>query len=985
MEPVQSLKILAVEDDRDLAGLLTLLLENKLAARMTIAETCAAARQFLSSSSFDLVTLDFRLPDGNGLQLLEEIEMMENAPPVVMVTGKGDEATAVKAFSSGVSGYVMKDDRLAVMLPAVIERTLALSRAEKALQESEERYRTIFENTGTATLIVDDDTAILLANMESTRLYGYSKEELEGKHWTEFVHPEDLDRVMRFHRLRRNDPAAVPKGYEYRLINRSGEVRHVAVFAELLPGTKRSIASLLDLTATEMAEEKSEENFRALIENSADIIAVLGRDASIRYQSPSVKSQLGYEPEEVKGRSIFDFIHPDDVARAADALARALERPNETSNYIELRIRHKNGSWRYLAGTGQKMLSNPAVRGIILNARDVTEQLETEEALRASEEKYRTIFENAGAATLIIEKDSTIVLANREFEKLTGYTRDEVQGKMKVPDFTSPDDSERVMEFGRLRRLDPVSVPRHYEFRLVTKDGALREVAASVDMIPGTELSVASLLDITSRKEAEEAERWASAYSRSLIEASLDPFVMISPEGKITDMNEATVRVTGVKRSELLGTDFFFYFTEPEKARSAYQQVFTAGFVTDYPLTIRHRSGREIDVLYNATVYRDEQNRVLGVFAAARDITERLKAERALQESEALYRTLVNTSPEAITAANLEGKITFASDQTVKLHGFEEPQELLGRPAFDLFAPEERERAAANMQKTWASGKVESFAYKLLRKDGSVFDGELSTSAVIDAQGRPGGFIAVTRDITERKKAEEGMRRANAELEAFAGTVSHDLRGPLANVKMASKTVLDMLAGPLTDDTRAMARKVAETLQKSSERSINLVEELLKLAEAGQAPRNVADVDVRDIVERILDERAAAIKDKGMTVEIGADLGTVAADYTHVYQVFSNLISNAIRYDDNPAPVVEVSRLGDGDKSIHRYLVRDNGPGIPAESLDKIFVPFFKGKSGDAGIGLAIAEKIVKVYGGSIKAYNDHGACFEFVLRDFEG
>ncbi len=134
-----------------------------------------------------------------------------------------------------------------------------------------------------------------------------------------------------------------------------------------------------------------------------------------------------------------------------------------------------------------------------------------------------------------------------------------------------------------------------------------------------------SIRDITAQKQA-------SQYTRSLIEASLDPLVTISPEGKIMDVNEATAKVTGVRREDLIATDFANYFTEPERAREGYQQAFAKGFVTDYPLTIRHRDGRLSHVLYNASVYRDVNNNVLGVFAAARDITPLKKAEVELAD-----------------------------------------------------------------------------------------------------------------------------------------------------------------------------------------------------------------------------------------------------------------------------------------------------------------------------------------------------------------
>jgi PAS domain S-box-containing protein len=140
--------------------------------------------------------------------------------------------------------------------------------------------------------------------------------------------------------------------------------------------------------------------------------------------------------------------------------------------------------------------------------------------------------------------------------------------------------------------------------------------------------------NLTGRKPAAEAQSPASSagYARSLLEASLDPLVTISDEGKITDVNEASVQVTGVPRERLIGTDFSNYFTEPQKAREGYRQVFSEGLVCDYPLAIRHTSGRVTDVLYNASVYKDAQGKVLGVFAAARDITERKRAEERIQQ-----------------------------------------------------------------------------------------------------------------------------------------------------------------------------------------------------------------------------------------------------------------------------------------------------------------------------------------------------------------
>src|SRR5207247_771567 len=159
-----------------------------------------------------------------------------------------------------------------------------------------------------------------------------------------------------------------------------------------------------------------------------------------------------------------------------------------------------------------------------------------------------------------------------------------------------------------------------------------------------------------------ELQRASSAYARSLIEASLDPLVTISSQGKITDVNDASVQVTGVSREELIGTDFSDYFVEQEKARAGYQKVFSEGLVRDYPLAIRHTSGWIMDVLYNASVYKDEKGNVLGVFAAARDVT--------LQKQASQYaRSLIEASLDPLVTISPEGKITDVNQASVEATG----------------------------------------------------------------------------------------------------------------------------------------------------------------------------------------------------------------------------------------------------------------------------------------------------------------------------
>ena len=239
------------------------------------------------------------------------------------------------------------------------------------------------------------------------------------------------------------------------------------------------------------------------------------------------------------------------------------------------------------------------------------------------------------------------------------------------------------------------------------------------------------------------------------------------------------------------------------------------------------------------------------------------------------------------------------------------------------------------------------------------------------------------QDITNRKQAEEALQHMNLELEGYAHTVSHDLRGPVSATSMA----LDMLLSDLEEvempvEKAEQLREMIEAGRRSMSNANNIIESLLAVAEAGE-PQDVFTVSIEDAVDRVLEENAETIKEKGITVEVVSPLGTVVANPTHMYQLFSNLIRNSIKHGESENLVIEISSLG-VDGTTHRFLVRDNGQGIPEEVLDDVFAPFVKAGSQGSGIGLSIVEKIVKTYGGDIRAYNDNGACFEFTLRDYD-
>ena len=251
-------------------------------------------------------------------------------------------------------------------------------------------------------------------------------------------------------------------------------------------------------------------------------------------------------------------------------------------------------------------------------------------------------------------------------------------------------------------------------------------------------------------------QKQASQYARSLIEASQDPLVTISAEGKITDVNEATIKAMGLPRAQLIGTDFSNYFTEPKKAREGYQQVFAKGFVTDYPLTIRHSDGHLIDVLYNASVYKDVNDNVLGVFAAARDVTAQKQASQ-------YARSLIEASLDPLVTISAEGKITDVNEATTKITGVPR-EELIGTDFSDYFT--EPGRAREGYQQVFAKGSVTDYPLTIRHRSRHPTEVLYNASVYKDAQGNVLGVFAAARDVTAQRHAEaEIAEQRSKELE----------------------------------------------------------------------------------------------------------------------------------------------------------------------------------------------------------------------------
>jgi PAS domain S-box-containing protein len=385
--------------------------------------------------------------------------------------------------------------------------------------------------------------------------------------------------------------------------------------------------------------------------------------------------------------------------------------------------------------------------------------------------RLASIVESSNDAIISESMDGKITSWNPAAEKIFGYTKEEALGK---PMFLIGPKAKEAEFQDLLKRIKNGEIIQRFKTKRKRKDGTILSVSVSVSPIKDDTGKIIGLSAID-RDLSGEIE--SSQYARSLIEASVDPLVTISPDGKITDVNEATMNATGATREELIGTNFSDYFTEPEKAEDGYQTVLEKGSVSDYALTIKHKNGKLMDVLYNASTYKDVEGNVLGIFAAARDVTKTKQASE-------YTRSLIEASVDPLVTISPGGKITDVNEATMNATGATR-KELIGTNFSDYFT--EPQNADRGYQKVLAEGSVKDYPLTIRHKNGRLTDVSYNASIYKDTRGTVIGVFAAARDITEQKQASQYARSLiEASLDPLV-TISTD--GKITDVNKATVTV----------------------------------------------------------------------------------------------------------------------------------------------------------------------------------------------------
>ncbi len=641
--------------------------------------------------------------------------------------------------------------------------------------------------------------------------------------------------------------------------------------------------------------------------------------------------------------------------------------------------------------------------GAVEVIRDISERVKAEDRIRKSEATYRSLFEHAGAATIIIEEDTTISKANPEFERLSGYSKEQIEGKMSWTQFVHPEDLEQVKLYHFKRREDPKSVPSQYELRFIDRDGQTKYVLNRVTLIPGTKRSVASLLDVTFRREAEKALRASEERYRSLFENTGAATFVVDEDLTISKVNARCEAFSGYSRQELEGkkiTDFISpEDLEKVKTYHAARRIDEKSVPSEYEFAWIDRNGNKKYGLIQIGLIPGTTKTI----ASFVDISDRRLMEEALRKSEEKYRLHFENVNDVIFSYGPDLKVIDISPSVKRVLGYK-PEEFIGKSIGELniLAPDYVEKAFQDAMRVFNGERIDSSEYAFINKEGQIVYGEVSGHPIIK-EGKIVGVVSVARDITKRKKAEEEKALLEEQLiqaqkmEAvgtLAGGIAHDFNNLLQAILGYSQI---LLINKDPDDPETVNLK---QIEMSAKRARELTQQLLAFSRRVKSELRPVDLnqEVRQ-VEKLL--KRVIPKMIEIEVHFGENLFPINADPAQLEQVMMNLCVNAkdampeggrLILETGNVVLDEVyckSHLGAKPGRYVQLTISDTGGGMDKHTLEHIFEPFFTTKEKDkgTGLGLAMVYGIVKNHGGYIMCYSElgKGTTFKIYFPVLEG
>ncbi len=801
-----------------------------------------------------------------------------------------------------------------------------------------------------------------------------------------------------------------PYDLSHRIVRPDGTERIVRELAEFQfeEGTRRPlrmIGTVMDITEQSRAEEA---NVRALERlKEAQRIGRIGdwdfdlATAAITW-SPQVFEILGRDPSLGPPQSYEEaasLYEPASAALMAEKVALAIA--SGAAQDYELVVIQPGGkrvSLQAMAvprkdATGKVV----ALSGTI---QDITERKQAEERLRASEIRYRRLFEATKDGILILDAETGMVMdVNPFLIELLGFSHEEFLGK-KIWELGFFKDIVANQEnFAELQQKEYI---RYEDMALETHDGRRIEVefTSNVYLVNHEKVIQCDIRDISVRKAAEEKQRASDFRYRRLFETTKDGILILDAEtGMVMDVNPFLIELLGFSREEFQGKKIWElgFFKDIVANQDNFAELQRKEYIRYEDMALETNTGRRIEVEFTSNLYLVNRHKVIQ--CDIRDITARKQAVAAMQDSEERFRTMANSMSQLAWITREDGFIIWYNQRWYEYTGTT-PKEMEGwgwQSVHDpALLPEVMEKWTAAID----AGQPFEMEFLLRRADGQFRTFLTRGQPVKDSAGKVVQWFGTNTDVEELKQAEETVRElndvleqrviertaqleaANKELEAFSYSVSHDLRAPLRAVNGFAKIVLDTYAPQLP----AEAQEYLEDIRTGGEKMGQLIDDLLAFSRLGRQAMKSQPVATIELVDLVLRDFAPQREGRPFEIKIG-ELPECQGDPALLKQVWVNLVSNAIKYTRgrNPA-VIEIGCQWIDAEEV--FFIRDNGAGFDMRYVHKLFGVFqrlhrideFEG----TGVGLAIVQRIIHRHGGRVWAESEggRGATFHFTLKE---